>query len=198
MLERLRHLESRYGKGFLLDVGAGTGSFVDAARKHGWDAIGVEMPDFTPAHKHVINVDITKNPIPGYEDARFHIIHIHHVLEHVALLSKFLNGCINHLADDGVMIVEVPNEVESLSISIKHVLGMKYQSRTAYLAHRFFFTKGFLKKLFIEKNLNIIQLVTPFTCYDSGLLHRWYDHFQSIIKMGNTTEVHLRKKISGK
>lgn len=194
MLKRLRLLEAAYGKGSLLDVGTGAGTFVEAASRLGWRATGIELPGTTVQRSNIVTVDITKEPIPDIEPGSIHVVHIHHVLEHVEHIRQFLTACIAYLSPDGTLVLEVPNEVKSLAIVMKRLLGRAYDSRTAYLDHRYFFTKPVLCRILRDAGLNILMLRTPFTCYETSLVHQAFDGIQSIARMGNCIEVHCRKE----
>ena len=54
----------------LLDVGAGSGTFTEAARERGWDAVGVEPPDSEVNTPGVVRADIASETVPGRPEAR--------------------------------------------------------------------------------------------------------------------------------
>ena len=98
-------------KGKLLDVGCGTGEFLVAMKKYGWDVTGMETAKEARgiASKDDIFVYDDLNKIEGH----FDIITMWHVLEHihdVSGLMKSLNGL---LSDSGFLIIAVPN-IDSL------------------------------------------------------------------------------------
>lgn len=195
MRSRLDFLERTRGKGLLLDVGAGTGSFVDGARQRGWDAVGVERPGFNREHCHVIRVDLMKDDLPGYESESFHVLHMNHVLEHVEQIQRFLQAGLAYLRPDGVLILEVPNEVRSLANRVRRVFGMKYRSRTAFLGHWNFFDKQTLRRILEAQELDILRLRTPAVMGSGGSAgHRLFDRMQSCLGMGSVIEVVARKR----
>jgi SAM-dependent methyltransferase len=193
MLARLRELEAVYGKGPLIDVGAGTGTFVDAAGRLGWDATGIELPGEAHGRTGILEADITREPIPGIEPGSAHIVHVHHVLEHVEDILGFLRACIGYLSPTGILVLEVPNEVRSLAARVRRLCGMKYHSRTAYLEHRYFFTKRVLCSVLSGMELHVLTVKTPFVCHGQGPFHRAFDSLQSLMGMGSCLEVHCRK-----
>ena len=97
-------------KGKLLDVGAGTGLFVQTMRKAEWQVIGLE-PD-AGARKLAANMNINlDDPATLFTlpDASFDAITLWHVLEHVHELHQYLDQCRKLLAASGKLIVAVPN-----------------------------------------------------------------------------------------
>ncbi len=194
MMGRLTFLERAYGKGLLLDIGAGTGSFVDSARAKGWEAVGVERPEFTKEHAHVLKVNIAVEDLPGNIPGSFHVLHMNHVLEHVKQIQKFLKACLVYLRPGGILIVEVPNEVRSMAIRIKRILGMKYLSRTAFLGHWNFFDKPALRTILDAEGLEILRLSTPAVLFSGAVVHRIFDRIQSCLGMGSVIEIVARKK----
>jgi 2-polyprenyl-3-methyl-5-hydroxy-6-metoxy-1,4-benzoquinol methylase len=190
MVDRLRELEAAHGKGTLLDVGAATGSFIDAAAELGWDALGVELPGSGSGRDDILELDITKDPIPSLEEGSVHVVHAHHVLEHVADIRGFLSACFRYLCDTGVFVLEVPNELASLAIVLKRMFGLKYDSRTAFMSHRFFFRRSVLRRILVELGMRILLMRTPFTCHNTSYPHRMFDRLQSGMGMGNSIEVH--------
>lgn len=98
-------------KGSLLDVGSGTGAFVNEMKKNGWQVTGLE-PDAAArlVSKQVYDIELT--PIgklfelpPSSLDA----ITLWHVLEHVHDLHGYLLQLKSLLKKDGKLFIAVPN-----------------------------------------------------------------------------------------
>ena len=95
----------------LLDYGAGVGSFVRMARKSGWDSVGVETSKQARSAANqvlpesVFNTEWLKN-LPSKSQS---IITLWHVLEHLPNLNSSIQEFKRLLADDGRLIVAVPN-----------------------------------------------------------------------------------------
>ena len=92
----------------LLDIGAGTGDFVLAASKKGWDATGVEP------NSNAKSIGIAKGV--SYADSSdlladnsFDIITMWHVLEHVPDVAAQIAELKRLLKPDGFIIIAVPN-----------------------------------------------------------------------------------------
>lgn len=108
-IELIGTLAPRQGK--LLDMGCGTGSFLQAVKQAGWETYGTE-PD--PEARKVaslradLNVFETINA-KELEGKKFDIITLWHVLEHVHLLNETMDWLSEHLNDNGKIIIAVPN-----------------------------------------------------------------------------------------
>jgi SAM-dependent methyltransferase len=87
--------------GPVLDVGAGDGTLLDALRRHGREAIGLELVATRP--------DIRAQDIAEIEDASFAAIVFWHSLEHLQRPAEALTRAAELLAPGGVLVVAVPN-----------------------------------------------------------------------------------------
>ena len=95
-------------KGNLLDIGAGTGDFLQAAEKNGWHATGFEPNSraMTLASEKGVNLisDVTT-----LKSASYDIITLWHVLEHVPDLHDQIKTIKKLLKPDGYVLIAVPN-----------------------------------------------------------------------------------------
>ena len=108
-------LADRPARGELLDVGCGTGAFLEAARRRGWKIAGTEIsPEAARAASRLLGVEVFCGELASarLESDRFDLVTLWHVLEHVADPSATLSECARVLSPGGVMVVAVPN-VES-------------------------------------------------------------------------------------
>jgi len=196
MVERLAMLERHIQGRRLLDVGTGTGSFVDSARSRGWEAIGIEPLQSEPvasagdedALPRIVYCDLGKEVPPVVAPGSFDVIHSNHVLEHVLDPVAFLSSCRRFLKPDGCFIIEVPNEIASGSTWVKMKSGKSYKSKTAFYEHRFFFTPKSFRAALEAAGWQIGFLKTPFICHGRGIIHRLWDYFQSRLGRGLAIE----------
>jgi SAM-dependent methyltransferase len=87
--------------GPVLDVGAGDGTLIDALRRHGREASGLELVSTRP--------DIRAADIADIPDAGFAAIVFWHSLEHLPKPAGALAAAARKLAPNGVVVVAVPN-----------------------------------------------------------------------------------------
>tara|TARA_R110002050_G_scaffold178088_4_gene311349 strand:- start:6558 stop:7388 length:831 start_codon:yes stop_codon:yes gene_type:complete len=93
----------------LLDVGAGTGDFLVAAKQEGWRITGIE-PNEMARHKAeekgvLLLDDLSAIPI----DQKFEVITLWHVLEHLPDLDLQIAQLVGLLTETGTLVVAVPN-----------------------------------------------------------------------------------------
>ncbi len=109
--KKLLQNETGMGKGRLLDIGCGTGAFLDTMRYAGWDITGLE-PDETARKKATKLYNITPQPsheIFGLPQNSFDAITMWHVLEHVHQLHEYIEQLKNMITANGKIFIAVPN-----------------------------------------------------------------------------------------
>lgn len=96
----------------VLDVGSGGGEFVYLLSQRGFEAHGLEPNEgYATFAKTEYGIPITVGTVEnmGASDQYWKAITLHHVLEHLSDPIATLKQLATLLAEDGVMIVEVPN-----------------------------------------------------------------------------------------
>lgn len=163
--------ESSSSKGRLLDYGSGTGYFLRAAKRNGWQVVGVEP------NKKAASKAIKKNDLQIYEDKlklenekKFDVITLFHVLEHVHELKITIDFLLSKLKKRGSIFIAVPN-YDSYDSQI-------YQEQWAALdvpRHLYHFTYQTMEVLAKEYQLKIKE-VKPlvFDSYYVSLLSESY------------------------
>lgn len=96
------------GKGNILDIGAGTGDFLLAAKKRGWKVFGAEPNSGARdlASKKGLPLGDNTNSFPSHN---FDVITMWHVLEHVPDLEEQISELDRLLKPDGLLVIAVPN-----------------------------------------------------------------------------------------
>jgi 2-polyprenyl-3-methyl-5-hydroxy-6-metoxy-1,4-benzoquinol methylase len=97
--------------GALLDIGAGTGAFVNTMQSGGWQVTGLE-PDATAAKQALLKYNIQLQPADNMYTLgshQFDAITMWHVLEHVHDLHGYFKRFSEVLKTDGVLVIAVPN-----------------------------------------------------------------------------------------
>ncbi|MEI7723884.1 MAG: class I SAM-dependent methyltransferase [Bacteroidota bacterium] len=103
---------SEYGhKGKILDIGCGTGEFLQYCKSSGFDVYGVEPSEKARVFAQQVNKISVTDKLSDYGNAQhsFNCISMWHVLEHVHDLNETLEMVKALLKPDGVFIVAVPN-----------------------------------------------------------------------------------------
>ncbi len=104
-------LDRRWGSR-LLDVGCGSGRFMDQMRSLGWTTAGVEVDAVAASHaRHAFGLDVREGTLhdAGFADASFDVVTLSHVIEHVADPVGLLRECLRVLRPGGHMVVTTPN-----------------------------------------------------------------------------------------
>lgn len=109
--KKLALVESKHAKGALLDVGCGTGAFLQTCKNAGWKISGVEPGDKACSLAKTKVGDVIYPSL--FDDAlngqQYDVITMWHVLEHMPDLHKTIERLKSLLKPDGVLIVAVPN-----------------------------------------------------------------------------------------
>ena len=138
-------------KGKLLDVGCGTGMFLNQANENGWKVSGIE-PDSGARQitEKSIEAIIKTEILSSFQNEQFNIITMWHVLEHIHLLNETINWLKERLYEDGLLIIAVPNH-ESKDAEL-------YQEKWAAYdvpRHLYHFSQKSITKLFSEKGFQL-------------------------------------------
>lgn len=147
-------------KGNLLDIGAGTGDFLNQAQKSGWNCIGIEPNEKAKTIAISKKVKFT-NTLEELDDNSFDVITMWHVLEHVPDVENQIKTLKRILKPNGTIIIAVPNYK---SFDAKHYKS--YWAAYDVPRHLWHFSKTSIQKLMIKENLQL-KKVKPM----------WFDSF---------------------
>lgn len=109
-VQLVRHF-TRRNTGMHLDLGAGTGAFVNAMDKAGWNTIGLE-PDKGARETAVTTFNVSIYPSDNLfqlPDKSYDAITLWHVLEHVHQLHETVGKLSALLSKEGKLFIAVPN-----------------------------------------------------------------------------------------
>ena len=98
-------------KGYLLDVGAGTGAFINIMKQNGWDVIGLEPDSVARTNAQQLHqlTLLTPDKLFSFSAKQFDAITLWHVLEHIHDLHNYIQTFYNILKPNGILIIAVPN-----------------------------------------------------------------------------------------
>ena len=98
-------------QGKILDVGCGTGAFLNEMKTAGWDITGLEPDDV--ARKNAVELfdihSLSSTEIFNLPANSFNAITMWHVLEHVHQLHEYVEQLKKLLTEDGRLFIAVPN-----------------------------------------------------------------------------------------
>lgn len=156
-------------RGRLLDVGAGKGEFLAAAKIQGWEAYGIEpSKDFVSYAKDKYAVDIRHCPElgkAGFPENYFDALTLNMVLEHVDEPSKLMSEVNRLLKKGGLLYIEVPNTASLFLklIKIYYILkGRQWSpllSPLHYPYHCYGYNKSCLKLLCDSNGFDIKKII---------------------------------------
>ena len=114
--------EPHLGGRRLLDVGAGTGLFLQVARDRGYEALGLELHEVNSARLRRSGFEIYDRPLEEVDlpdQSPMDLVTLWEVLEHIVDPGPLLARIGRLLAPGGVLLILVPN-VDSLVTRILH------------------------------------------------------------------------------
>jgi 2-polyprenyl-3-methyl-5-hydroxy-6-metoxy-1,4-benzoquinol methylase len=160
-MERLdiirRHLKQPETGVHLLDVGCGTGWFLEVAQNHGYIVsgleIGKELAKYTSRKLGVIIHSLSLTELPATE--RFDVITLFDVLEHVPNPRALLRSVRDHLNPGGIGLLFSPN-LDSVGMALLR----ESSSLVMPAEHLFYFTPSSLRRMIEDTPMDIIDFET--------------------------------------
>lgn len=155
----------------LLDIGAGTGSFLESANYNGWETYGIEPNK--KARDLAINKGLElKENIDLLEKQDFQVITLWHVLEHLPNLNLQINKIASLLNEDGTLILAVPN---FQSYDAKYY--KEYWAAYDVPRHLSHFSQLSIRKLFAQNGMKVVKIRPMiFDSFYVSLLSEKYKH----------------------
>ena len=124
----------------LLDIGAGTGAFLDKAQHSGWEVTGLEPDEGARKNcfdKYGIQCELSEN-LFRLPSQKYDAVTMWHVLEHVHQLHEYIDQIKRVLKPGGVALIALPNytskDAEEYKIQINGGLSSTHlpQSHTCF------------------------------------------------------------------
>jgi 2-polyprenyl-3-methyl-5-hydroxy-6-metoxy-1,4-benzoquinol methylase len=148
--------------GRLLDVGCGDGSFLTVAQQRGWSVTGTEVSSWaarTLRDEKGLQVregDLTQF---GSWPSRFDVVTMWHVLEHMERPLDNLRAARRLLADNGTIVVAVPNAgftLLRLAYPVARLRPLRYYAPGEREVHLYHFTPATLRAMLEEAGLRVM------------------------------------------
>ena len=165
--DKVKLVNRLHEKGKLLDIGCGTGVFLEHCKKQGWQTKGIEPDEGarTIAHNR-LNVPIEKDFLTSYSNEKFDIITLWHVLEHIHELNKTVEKIVSMMTTDAKVVIAVPN-IGSYDAQ----LYKNYWAAYDIPKHLYHFTKKTLELLMSNYGLRLVEVIPmKFDAYYISLL----------------------------
>lgn len=158
------------GPGRLADLGAGTGSFLEAAKNANWEIFGSEPDQDARKLAAEKGIELTKN-IEGLNGSQFEVVTLWHVLEHIPDLQITVDEISDLVSPGGYLVVAVPNYK-----CFDAKFYKEYWAAFDAPRHLWHFSKSSIKRIFSRK-LDFVNFKPML--YDSfyvSLLSEKYKH----------------------
>jgi 2-polyprenyl-3-methyl-5-hydroxy-6-metoxy-1,4-benzoquinol methylase len=156
-------------KGSLLDIGAGTGDFLAAAKSNAWQVSGTEPNEKAKkiASKKGIVLD---ESTAHFESHSFDVVTMWHVLEHVYDPEMQIKELKRLIKPNGTIIIAVPN---FNSFDAKHY--GKFWAAYDVPRHLWHFSKQAIRKLFEREQMDLTEILPmTFDAFYVSLLSEKY------------------------
>jgi len=159
-------------KGSLLDMGCGTGAFLNEMNVGGWEISGIE-PDSGARHKaselYGLRID-TPDRLTQYAEYSFDAITLWHVLEHVHELHHLITRLKKLVRNTGMIFIAVPNYT-----AYDAQLYREYWAAYDVPRHLYHFSPTAMKRFLDEHDL-VLHKIKPmwFDSFYIGMLSEKY------------------------
>ncbi len=139
----------------LLDVGCGTGDFLEIAQQNNWHVSGIEPNEKARniANKKTNNTVFKTDQLLKFESNSFDVITLWHVLEHLPNLEEQMATFKTLLKPNGTLIIAVPNYKSFDAIHYKQFWAAYDVPR-----HLWHFNKASISKLVAKFNFKVDRI----------------------------------------
>jgi len=156
LLKKLQLISKYYKTGNILDIGCGTGEFLNTCKNAKWSTLGIEPDD--DARKMAIQnygLDVREEAeLKNLPDESFDIISMWHVLEHVPKLNERVEELKRLIKPKGMIIIAVPN-CNSLDAKIYKEQWAAYDVPR----HLYHFTPKDIETLFRKRSMKVFRIL---------------------------------------
>lgn len=138
----------------LLDIGCGTGDFLEVAKRNSWTVCGIE-PNVQArriANKKTGDAIFDTDELSELAPSSFDVITLWHVLEHLPNLEEYIQLLKKLLKTNGILVVAVPNYKSYDADYYK-----EYWAAYDVPRHLWHFNKKSISKLFSEVSMEVVK-----------------------------------------
>lgn len=156
----------------LLDVGCGTGDFLQVAQQNNWNISGIEPNEQARqiANRKTNDSVFNINDLGKFKNHSFDVITLWHVLEHLPNLEQQVLTLKTLLKVNGILIVAVPNYKSNDAKHYKNFWAAYDVPR-----HLWHFNQDSISKLFALQNMQVMKTQPmKFDAYYVSLLSEKY------------------------
>jgi 2-polyprenyl-3-methyl-5-hydroxy-6-metoxy-1,4-benzoquinol methylase len=138
----------------LLDVGCGTGDFLQIAKQNNWTVSGIEPNEDARqiANSKTNNSVYSTEQLLVFPKQSYDVISLWHVLEHLPNLEEHISILKSLLKKDGILIIAVPNYNSYDAKYYKNFWAAFDVPR-----HLWHFSQKSLSKLFSKRNMKVVE-----------------------------------------
>ncbi|MBA3705484.1 MAG: class I SAM-dependent methyltransferase [Bacteroidetes bacterium] len=154
LLKKLQLISKYYKTGKILDIGCGTGEFLNIFKRAKWDTLGIE-PDENARKMAIEKYDLmikSELEIKDLEDETFDVISMWHVLEHVPKLHERIEDLKRLIKPNGIIIVAVPNHA-----SLDAKIYAQYWAAYDLPRHLYHFSSNDIEAIFKKHGLTVFR-----------------------------------------
>ena len=154
----LEEITKYHTRGKILDVGAGTGCYLKAAKEEGWEEFGVELSSFaTEFARKKFGLEIFNGKLEDaiFPDDFFDVVIMVHTIEHLPDPANFLREIHRILKKDGIIYLSTPNFD---SFNARRFKEKWWALQPEY--HLYFFSPKTLRAMLKKCNFKIIKIDT--------------------------------------
>lgn len=191
-LDLINELHGKPGK--ILDVGCGTGAFLETCRMGGWQVTGMEPdPDARAIAIEKLKAEIkpSLNALSGSQP--FDIISLWHVLEHIPNLNESIQALHQLLTEQGTLLIAVPN-----SDSYDAQYFKQYWAAYDVPRHLHHFTPSTIELLFNKHGFTLVkQMPMVFDAFYIAMLSTRYQagktNYSKSVQVGLTSNAEAKR-----
>ena len=152
--QKRKMIEKSSTKGKLLDIGCGTGYFLNEMKEHSWHCEGIEQDEKTREYgvnKFKLDINAPSH-LASIPNASLQVVSMWHVLEHVHNLGEQIQQIHKALDAKGTLVVAVPNRDSYDAKKYK-----KYWAAWDLPIHLWHFTPDTMAKVMAKNGFKVVK-----------------------------------------